>query len=244
MNLEGKTYIVTGASSGIGNQICIDIAKLGGIVIAMGRNEERLKETINTLPHEGHSYLVGDLADFETLTSQVKQMPGINGIIHSAGIATYLPFKAISNANLREIQQINYEAPLLLTQLLLKNKKISKGGSIVFIASISAMIGVVGNSLYAGSKAGLVAASRAMALELATQKIRVNCISPGMVITPMTEKIQATISEEAFKENEMLHPLGFGYPEDISNVVTFLLDDGSRWITGSNIVVDGGYTCK
>jgi NAD(P)-dependent dehydrogenase (short-subunit alcohol dehydrogenase family) len=214
------------------------------LLVAIGRGEERLKSMIETLSDGNHSYFVGDLADNETLTKIVKQVSVVNGVIHSAGIATYLPFKAISNTALREIQQINYEAPLLLTQQLLKYKKVEKGGSIVFITSISAMIGVVGNSLYAGSKAGLIAASRALALELATQKIRVNCISPGIVITPLTDKIQATISEDAFKENESLHPLGFGYPEDISNVVSFLLDDGSRWITGSNIVIDGGYTCK
>jgi NAD(P)-dependent dehydrogenase (short-subunit alcohol dehydrogenase family) len=242
-SLAGKTILITGASSGIGRQICISAADAGAIVIATGRDEERLTETLSLLKGENHRTIPFDLTLLSLHKEFIDSLPKISGIVHSAGIARYIPFKAISEKELRQTQLLNYEAPILLTQQLLKYKKIEKKGSIIFIASISGLVGTIGNTIYAGSKAALIAATRALAIEVAGQEIRANCISPGMVITPLTAKIEDTVSEESFKENEKLHPLGFGTPEDIANAGVFLLSDASSWITGSNLVIDGGYTC-
>lgn len=242
-SLINKIILVTGASSGIGRQICVSLADAGATVIATGRDENRLAETQSMLTGKNHLILPFDLTELSLHKELVDKLPSISGIVHSAGIARYIPFKAISEKELRQTQLLNYEAPILLTQKLLKYKKIEKKGSIVFIASISGLIGTVGNTIYAGSKAALIAASRALAIEIAGQEMRANCISPGMVMTPLTVKIEDTVSSEAFKENEKLHPLGFGTPEDVANACLFFLSDASRWITGTNLIIDGGYTC-
>jgi NAD(P)-dependent dehydrogenase (short-subunit alcohol dehydrogenase family) len=242
-SLINKTILVTGASSGIGRQVCISLAELGAKVIATGRDEIRLAETYSMLEGENHQIIPFDLTETGLHKEFVDKLPKLSGIVHSAGIARYIPFKAISEKELRQTQLLNYEAPILLTQQLLKYKKIEKKGSIVFIASISGLIGTVGNTIYAGSKAALIAATRALAIEVAGQEIRANCVSPGMVMTPLTAKIEDSVSTETFKENEKLHPLGFGVPEDVANACVFLLSDASRWITGTNLVIDGGYTC-
>ncbi len=242
-SLINKIILVTGASSGIGRQICISLADAGATVIATGRDENRLAETQSMLKGKNHLVLPFDLTELSLHKELVDKLPSISGIVHSAGIARYIPFKAISEKELRQTQLLNYEAPILLTQKLLKYKKIEKKGSIVFIASISGLIGTVGNTIYAGSKAALIAASRALAIEIAGQEMRANCISPGMVMTPLTAKIEDTVSSEAFNDNEKLHPLGFGTPEDVANACLFFLSDASRWITGTNLIIDGGYTC-
>ncbi len=242
-NLDNKTILVTGASSGIGRQICVSLSQLGATVIATGRDETRLVETQSMLNGENHQILPFDLTDIDLYKNFVDKLPKLSGIVHSAGMARYIPFKAISEKELRQTQLLNYEVPILITQQLLKYKKIERKGSIVFIGSISGLIGTVGNSIYAGSKAALIGASRALAIEVSGQGIRSNCISPGMVLTPLTAKIEDSVSSEIFKENEKLHPLGFGVPKDVANACIYLLSDASRWITGTNLIIDGGYTC-
>jgi NAD(P)-dependent dehydrogenase (short-subunit alcohol dehydrogenase family) len=242
-SLESKIIFVTGASSGIGRQICISASEAGATIIATGRDENRLAETLSLLKGENHKIIPFDLTSLHLHKEFVDIIPKISGIIHAAGMARYIPFKAISEKEIRQTQLLNYESPILLTQQLLKNKKIEKSGSIVFIASISGLIGTVGNTIYAGSKAALIGATRALALEVSGQGIRANCISPGMVMTPLTAKIEDSVSSDTFRENEKLHPLGFGKPEDVANASIFLLSDASRWITGTNLVIDGGYTC-
>jgi NAD(P)-dependent dehydrogenase (short-subunit alcohol dehydrogenase family) len=242
-SLENKTIFVTGASSGIGRQICISASEAGATIVATGRDFIRLTETLSMLKGDNHKAIPFDLTSLDLHKEFVNTIPKISGIIHAAGIAKYIPFKAISEKEVRQTQLLNYESPILLTQQLLKTKKVEKFGSIVFISSISSMIGTVGNAIYAGSKAALIGANRALAIELAGQGIRANCISPGMVMTPLTAKIEDSISSDAFKENEKLHPLGFGKPEDVANASIFLLSDASRWITGTNLIIDGGYTC-
>lgn len=245
-SLARKTVFVTGASSGIGRQICITASNHGATIVASGRNEDELDKTLEMLDgkERAHVAIAGDLSEIDKLADFAKQLPKLDGVVHCAGIAKYVPFKIISEKDVRATQILNYEAPLLLTQTMLKSKLINRGGSIVFIASISALVGVVANSLYAGSKGALVAASRALAIETAGMKIRANCISPGMIKTPLTEKMQESFSADTFNEKEKLHPLGFGTTEDVGNAAVFLLSDAGRWITGSNLIVDGGYTCQ
>lgn len=244
-SLAGKTIFVTGASSGIGRQICVAASNHGATVIASGRNEAELKVTLEALnPEQEHRSLVLDLYELGKLPEVAAGLPPLDGIVHCAGVVTVVPFKFVAEKDIRFTQTLNYEAPILLTQALLKKKLIRRGGSIVFIASVGALIGIKGNSLYAGSKGALIATARALAMEIAGQKIRANCISPGLIETPLTQKVQESISAEALKETEKHHPLGFGTTDDVANATVFMLADASRWITGTNLVVDGGVTAQ
>jgi NAD(P)-dependent dehydrogenase (short-subunit alcohol dehydrogenase family) len=240
-SLTGKTILVTGASSGIGRQTCISIANMGGSVIATARNEERLNETLSMLPGDNHKIIKADLTDTSNIENLVGNIDKINGIIHSAGIVKLIPAKFYTKDDLRSFSEINYEAPVLLTSALLKKRKVAESSSIVFISSIMSEIGIIGNGLYSGTKGALVAITRVLALELAVRKIRVNCVSPALVKTPLIDEL--TFQKE-IEANIEKHPLGLGSPEDVANSCIFLLSDASRWITGTNLIIDGGYSAQ
>jgi NAD(P)-dependent dehydrogenase (short-subunit alcohol dehydrogenase family) len=242
-DLTGKTILITGASSGIGRQCCVTAAALGATIVANGRNPDRLKETAALLTSGAHLTIPADLTDAVQLGELVGKLPPLDGVVHSAGVQKYLPLKFITDKALREMMIVNYEAPVLLTQGLLKQKLIKPAASIVFIASLAALAAVKGNAAYSSSKAALIAAARVMALELVGQRIRVNCIAPGMVRTPMAEQMAAVVSAEEMAEHEKMYPLGFGTPEDVASAVVFLLSDAGRWITGQTLIMDGGFSC-
>ncbi len=244
-DLNGKIIVVTGASSGIGRAIAENISLNGGTVIAIGRNKERLAETQKLMhSREKHIMLNVDLTNDLAVTEVVAKLPKIDGIVHSAGIIKILPAKFITQAHLAEIQKINYEVPVLLTQQLIKVKKFNKQSSIVFITSIVAQVGSKGHALYAGTKGALTAVSKVLALELASQGIRSNCILPGMIRTPMANLTGEIISAESMEDHEKMYPLGFGEPTDVALAAQFLLSNASRWITGTNLIVDGGYSSQ
>ena len=236
-SLTGKTILITGASSGIGRQTCISVANMGGAIIATARNENRLNETLSMLPGDNHKIIKADLNDSTAIEKLVINIEKVSGVVHCAGIVQLIPSKFYTKEKLRHINEINYEAPILLTSVLLKKKMILENASIIFISSIASEIGLIGNGLYSGSKGALVAITRVLALELAAKKIRVNCISPGMVQTPLIDGLGFQKEVESSIEK---HPLGLGLPEDVANCCIFLLSDGSRWITGTNLIIDGG----
>ena len=243
-SLAGKTIFVTGASSGIGRQICINASNHGATVIACGRNQQELDATLQQLnPEQQHVSIAFDLYNLANLSEITKQLPPLDGFVHSAGVNRLTPLKFIKEEDIRFAQTLNYEAPLLLTQLLLKGRLVKPGGSIVYISSASATVGNIGNSVYAGSKGAINSAARCLAVEVAGQKIRVNCILPGMVETPLTAKSAEVLSDEALKDTEKYYLLGFGTLDDVANATVFMLADASRWITGTNLAVDGGITC-
>jgi len=243
-DLTGKMFLVTGASSGIGRQICIGISQMGGSVVAVGRNAEKLSETESLLKEGRHIFFSADLSIEEERLALIEKLPKLNGIVYSAGVFASLPIKFINKEKLNSVYGINYEAAAFLVQTVLKKKLIEPNSSIVFISSVASFIGAPGNALYAGSKAALNAFSRALALEVAKSKTRVNCVLPGIVKTPMTETINQQLSKEMIAEDEKKYPLGYGLPEDIANAVVFLLSDASRWITGTSLVIDGGLTIQ
>ncbi len=244
-SLEGKTILVTGASSGIGQATAIECSKMGAKVIITARNEERLKETISKMEGDGHSYIVTDLSSEENILSLVEQLPVINGCVNNAGynIMQLLPF--IKYESIENIMNVNLFAPIYLTHSLIKNKKISKDSSIVFTSSISGKgVCSLGNSLYSATKGGLSAFMKNAALDLASKKIRCNAVLPGMVETPLKEG-KSTITEEQWEANRQLYPLKrFGSPEDIAFAIIYLLSDASAWVTGSELVIDGGRSLK
>lgn len=240
-DLTGKTILVTGASSGIGRECCLQIAAMGGTVVLTARSEARLEETRRSLQPGAHSVIAGDIWDLTTSGRLVTALPELDGVVHSAGITKLVPVKMISEALLQEISRINYDAPVLLSQQMLKSRRLKSGASVVFITSIAAKIATRGNSVYSGLKAALCSFSRVMALEVSTQRIRVNCISPGQVRTPFMDTTGGPISADMFAAYEKQYPLGFGEAVDVANGAVYLLSDASRWVTGSDLVMDGGF---
>jgi NAD(P)-dependent dehydrogenase (short-subunit alcohol dehydrogenase family) len=243
-SLAGKIILVTGASSGIGRETCIAVAKAGGTVVATGRDESRLDATLAMLAGTGHQRITADLTVAADRAALVSVIPSLNGIAHAAGITAQVPFRFLSENHLREIHLINYEAPVLLTQMMLKSRIISDGGSIVFVTSTAAFLGLKALTAYSASKAALTAAARVLALELAPRGIRSNCIAPAMVATPMASQAETAVSPETMNEHRRLYPLGFGKAEDVAGAVVFLLAESGRWITGTTLVLDGGYSCQ
>jgi len=241
-SLAGKTILVTGASSGIGKAIAVECSKMGASVIITARNEERLSQTFELLEGSNHKKMVCDLFSEENINEFSEQLPSLNGIVHAAGIVKMVPFQFVSSKEIKNIFDINFFAPVLLSQLLIKEKKIVKGASIVFISSIEGPITAhMGNSMYSASKGAVTAMAKSMAVNLAPKKIRVNCILPGMIETPLIH--DGVITQEQLDENIKLFPLKrYGRPEEISYAAVYLLSDASAWTTGANLIIDGGFT--
>lgn len=242
-SLEGKTVLVTGASSGIGQATAIECSKMGAKVVITGRNVERLQETFNQLEGEGHVQIAADLNDEAEITKLVEQCPVLNGLVNNAGRGKSKPVNFIGMDDLQAVFQTNLFGVALLTKMLLKKKKIAKGGSIVFTSSISAYMTAAGLSIYASSKAAVTAYMRTCAIELGTKGIRSNAILPGMVETKLINS--GTYTDEDKQNDLALYLLGrYGRPEDIARAMVFLLSDASSWMTGTELVVDGGRCLK
>lgn len=242
-SLEGKHVLVTGASSGIGRGICIDCSKMGATVHLLARNEQRLNETLSQMEGEGHQIHVIDLCDKEAVVGLVESLPQLDGVVLCAGIIKTTPVKNISEDALEEIFNVNIMSDIRMLSRMLKKKKLNKGASVVFISSVSTFNVKVGNSLYSATKGAVNSFAKAMALEVAKQNMRVNCIQPGFV--PSSILSSGAIEEDAFlKFYAERHPLGFGTPSDIANGCIYLLSDASRWVTGSIFTLDGGYTLQ
>ena len=238
-SLEGKIILVTGASSGIGRGIAISCSKMGGRVIISGRNHDRLNETLLLMEGEGHSIVAGDLTNVKDVISIVEQLPILDGVVHCAGIGDRVLCKNITEADIDHVFDVNFKAPVLLQSQIIKQKKINKGGSVVFVASISNESPSVGNALYSASKGALVSYANCLQLELAPRMIRVNCISPAMVWTDLIFK--GGLTEEELHKDELSYPLKrYGKPEDVANLAVYMLSDASEWMTGSNVKITGG----
>jgi NAD(P)-dependent dehydrogenase (short-subunit alcohol dehydrogenase family) len=238
-SLEGKNIFVTGASSGIGRGIAVTCSKMGAKVIINGRNATKLQETYSLMEHESAIIVSGDLNDASTLTSLVGSLPKLDGVVHCAGIGQRIPCKDLQVENVNQVMDINFKAPVMLQAELLRQKKINKAASIVFVASIASWSPSFGNSVYSASKGAIISYSNCLALELAPRKIRVNCISPAMVWTNLIY-CDGT-DEEQLKEDEQRYPLKrYGKPDDIANLAVYMLSDASSWMTGSNVKITGG----
>jgi len=241
-SLTGKTFLVTGASSGIGFETCKTIHSLGGKVIAIARNEENLKDLIKQLNPNEDTFIKADLSNKSDIKLITEQITNIDGIVHSAGVVTLSPLKFINEEKMDLLYEINYKSIVLLMQSIVKAKKLNKGSSVVFVSSIAGLYGMKGNGMYAGTKGALISVSKVFANELAAQKIRVNCVAPGMVKTQITQETINQLSAEVIAEDEAKYPLGYGEPEDVANPICFLLSEASKWITGQTLTLDGGRT--
>ncbi len=244
-SLERKTIFVTGASSGIGKAIAIECSKMGANMIISGRNTERLNDTFGKLEGNGHMQIAADLGDDESVSSLIDKLPALDGIVHCAGLIKTLPFQFCNSKQLEEIMTVNFTTPSLMSAQLVKKKKIASGGSIVFIGSISGvLISTFANSMYAASKGAVNGMVKGMALDLAPKGIRVNSINPGMIETSIMG--EGVISAEQLEEDKKNYPLGkrYGKPEEVAYAVIYLLSDAASWVTGSTLLIDGGYTLQ
>ena len=247
-SLKGKNIVITGASSGIGRQSAISCSQFGGNIILIARNEERLNETYNQLDKGSHLYYSLDITKYDEIEPIIKdavsKIGEISGFIHSAGIEMILPLSILKPDKIEKVMSINVISAFNIARILSKKKYVSEMASFVFISSIMAELGQPGKIGYCSSKGALVAGAKAMALELASKNIRVNSVLPGMVKSEMSLELLNTLSEEARNEIEKMHPLGIGMVEDVANACIYLLSDASKWVTGTNLIVDGGYSAR
>lgn len=232
-SLQGKTILVTGASSGIGQQTAITCAARGATLVITGRNEERLQDTLSRLKGDGHKSVVADLTQSTDREQLVQSIQQLDGLVHCAGIQKHCPIRQLTEQNLNDLYSANFMAPVMLTQRLLQGGVMTRQASIIFMLSTAAHIGTRGVGPYSAMKAGLIGIIKCLALEQAKHKIRVNGISPSAVVTPMWNEAQL----EAQKAR---HPLGLGETHDVANAAVYLLSDASRWVTGTSLVMNGG----
>lgn len=237
--LDGKEILVTGASSGIGRGIAIVCSKMGASVVINGRSAAKLQETCSMMEEGEHIVLQSDLTDQNQVSDLVGKLPKLDGIVHCAGIGQRMSCKDLTESSLNQVMDVNLKAPVLLQAEILRQKKINKGASIVFIASIASWSPSMGNSIYSASKGAIISYANCLSLELAPRNIRVNCISPAMVWTDLIQN--EAVDEEMLKEDEKRYPLKrYGQPEDIANLAVYMLSDASTWMTGSNVKISGG----
>lgn len=244
-SLNGKTILVTGASSGIGADTAVECSRMGATVVITGRNEDRLSQTLAKLDTSygaNHRMIIADLTYEDSLMSLVDQIDSIDGIVNIAGVNLVKPVTFIKQEDFDYVFKSNTWAAVNLTRLLCKKKKLKKNGSVVFTSSISAFFNAPGRALYAGSKAALTAFMRSFAVELADKGIRANAVHPGMVETKM---ISENLTEEEIVKDKAEYPLKrYGKPEEVAWAIIYLLSDASAWVTGTSMVIDGGFMLK
>lgn len=243
-SLEGKTVLVTGASSGIGKSAAIECSKMGARVVITARDETRLLQTYHELEGNNHQMILCDLSQEESIDLMVSDIPEVQGLINNAGFTKILPIPFINSDELNAIFKVDTFAPILLLQKMLKKKKLRKGASVVFTSSLAGLgCCTVGNSMYSACKGAISAFIKNAALELAPKNIRVNAVCPGMVDTGILDS--GTVTKEQMEADQKNYPLGrYGRPEDIAWAMIYLLSDASTWVTGDNLIIDGGLTTK
>lgn len=241
-SLEGKTVLVTGASSGIGRATAIECSKIGATLAITGRNADRLHETFDALEGSGHQQFIADLCNTEDIENLVNSLDKLDGVVSNAGIALIEPIPFYKEKELESVFRINTFSMILLTKFLVKKKKLNRHASIVYTASIgNVYTGGVGNGIYGASKCAVDGFMRTAALELASKGIRCNTVNPGMVETEMMTSTDI-ISAEQFAEDMKRYPLGrYGKPEDVAWAIIYLLSDASSWVTGISLRLDGGF---
>jgi len=246
MDLTGQTVLVTGASSGIGRETARLISQLGGHVVLVGRNEERLAATLRSLDGDGHRVEAFDLSSADEIPRWLKSISAssgpLHGLVHSAGIIKLRPLRTLTSQTVEDLMAINVKAAISLAKGFCQKNVHAPSASIVFLSSVTGLTGQAGLAAYAASKGAIIALTRALAVELAGERIRVNCVAPGLVTTEMGQAQLGLLTPEQGAVLEAMHLLGFGSARDVSYAIAFLLAGTARWITGTVLVVDGGYT--
>ena len=245
--LIGKRIVLTGGSSGIGRDAAVFLSSLGAKLLIVGRNSERLKLTLDQLEGSGHSALECDLSREDDFTEILKlhAKDGLfSSLVHCAGLDAISPLRSTNIRKWEEILRINVTSAMLLSKAFVSRHVSTTESSIVFLGSVMSLVGQPAKSAYCASKAALMGLTKSLSIELAKDRTRVNLICPGMIETEMLQEYRILVGPEKMLALENLHPLGLGTPRDISNAIAYLVSDASRWITGTNLVVDGGYTAS
>ena len=245
-SLENKTILVTGASSGIGRATALECSRLGASVVATARNEERLEETFLALDRslsQKHVKILSDLSTEEGIAELVLALPSLDGLSSNVGIAmSNSPIKFIKGAELQNVLQTNTFSHIFLAKMLFKKKLLNNGASCVFAASIGGVFSHgPGNAIYGISKAALESFVKYSAIEFAPKGVRCNCVCPGMIDTPLNNLAAITDEDRALDMEKYLLKR-YGKPEEVAQTIAFLLSNASSFITGTSVIVDGGYT--
>lgn len=243
----GRWIVVSGASSGIGRACARLLSAEGARLILVGRNPASLETCRAELAGTAHQAVALDLADLDSIEpvlSNVLSTAGrVYGLCHAAGVVTTVPLSATTPEVIGGVMRVNCLAGIELARIVTRRPTFEpSGGSVLFVSSVYGRVGAAGQIAYAASKGAMSAAVRAMALEFAPRRIRVNSVSPGLVRTPMTEAALGRLTVEQRTAIEGRYPLGPGSAEDIARAAVFLLSPLTRWITGADLAVDGGYT--
>lgn len=238
---EGQNILITGATGSLGSGIAKALYAAGADLLLSGRNSKKLEALGHML---GAKTLVADLNLSEDRAQLIEKAESLNGVVFAAGVAPIKPIKYLKETEFSETLTLNTKQPVILLRDLIKAKKIREGGSIIWLSSIAAQLSTPGYSMYAASKAGMEAAARCLALELAPQGIRLNCLSPGMIDSVMAQEAGEQISEAVLAEHFEEYPLGVGRTADVTGAVNFLLSPAARWITGTVLTLDGGLSLK
>ncbi|MDN5481520.1 MAG: SDR family oxidoreductase, partial [Chryseobacterium sp.] len=230
-----------------GRSCSVECSRSGAHLILIARNEEELQKTVSMLtPGTRTETIIADITNAENLeeliADKVSILGKISGFIHCAGIEKTLPLKKHTAQIYTDIFAVNVISGFEIAKILSLKKYKNETSSFVFISSVAGMVGEIGKAAYSASKGAVVSGARSLSMELSRSGIRVNSVSPAMVHTPILEKMFENIGEDAAGEILKKHPLGIGQPEDVANACIFLLSEASKWITGSNLVVDGGYS--
>lgn len=238
-SLEGKTILITGAASGIGKATSIESSKMGAKIVAVDLNAPGLEALMSELDGEGHLSFAGNLCDEGFLKQLGENTPVLDGVFLCAGVSDTTPVKFITEEKIQRVFGVNLTAPIMMLKQFLVKKKINKGGSLVWMSSYGAEKVEPGLGIYAASKSAVNGIMRAYAKELVSRKIRSNSIMPMMIRTELLSTL-SNISDKDWEKQEALYPLGFGNPLDVAYAAIYLFSDASRWITGTQIRMDGG----
>ncbi|WP_419393379.1 SDR family NAD(P)-dependent oxidoreductase [Cytobacillus praedii] len=244
ISLKGKRILITGATSGIGKETAVTLNKLGANLVLIGRNKDSLNEIRKLMPNQ--VVLDFDLNEIESIVDLLKRISKeygeFHGLVHAAGIHEFTPIRTVSVQKTKEIMATNVETTIQLLRACSNKKIMCDGGSVVLLSSASGIVGEQGIIAYSASKGAIISITKSSAIELAHRQIRVNCLAPGIVETPMSQVIREGLGENNWEMIKKQHPLGLGQPKDIAYPIAFLMSEGSKWITGTVLPVDGGYT--